>query len=1031
MTRKSFIYPINFCILILLWGAVSILAPNVVAQNSDQQRYVGLQLLNLDPSPEAGLDIIEASIQNGCNLVALTIQWDEVYKTATSAGDWRQYDRQIEYIAKTNAKIALRIMVNRLSYRLDGFWTADETMKDDLGRPLNGVYSRTCFSFAHQPTVEKAQRFIQEVCQRYNTYQQQGKILYVSFGNLPTQELGFSHENQFGNDKAYLACYDYSTSSISAYRQWAQARYKTINKLNYHCKTKFTSFQTLLPPNTSYNPLPAFRQKSGKDWYIFLHSQLKTFINTTIGKVKEINNSYKIVNEFGTVTDDFSAMLVSYAFKDLGQLADGNKVHNDPYYNHRWITDVMRSNSTNKWILNEVFYYSQTPTDRLIRQFDECFEHGCKIVTFVVGAVEPASMQLLRNISQKWLNAPLNAIQASREIPYTLTEALDFSLTNNQKKWQEQYAQNASPIHIPLTEDILSEEYWRPLAVNVPPIVSQPIGNRATKPKRSFNYTLPKEVFSDPDGEIVRIEVLEKPQWLTFSNGAFSGTSPEQLGDYQIKLKATDDEGASVETTFKLSIVNVNQKPIVKNTIPDFESQLEQLIYYQFYGDIFDDPDGTIARIQTFGLRPWMTFTPKDFSAYPREQGTFTITLRGYDEDSAFVETSFKVKILNQLPIVKQPLPVKDIGINRAFRFKIPTSMFADPDGQITQIKAVNLPSWLTFDAPTTTLRGTPTQLGEYRVGIRAYDTVGDSVQTTFVIKVTETGTLNAPPILRYSIPNAQLFITQRFNYKIADSLFYDTNGYVDRIEAPNLPSWLTFKNNELSGIATTPGFFTVTIRAVDDDETSTSTTFQIEVKQAKLSFELIQAGKVGTRVKIRDLKNNDILTENALPPRITIYANSETLASKVDFSLRGPYQKNFTATRFPFALFDEETGFMPIAGRYLLEAIAYNDSVKVSSAQIWFTVTASQVLSEWQVYPNPFESVCNIKLPTGIDPQHLQYQLVSTSGQVIKLSASVITIVDDVAYINVASLSLPSGTYVLGVYDKEKKIKSIKVLKR
>ena len=1015
---------------ILSLVVVCILSFNATnAQTNDQQRYVGLQLLNLDPRPEAGMDIIEASINNGCNLVAITIQWDEVYKDNSGMPDWRQYDRQIEYIAKTDAKIALRIMVGRLNYRLDGFWTPKETMKDDLGRPLEGAYSRTCFSFSHQPTAAKAQNFIKEVCQRYNSYQNQGKILYVSFGNLPTQELGYAHETQFAGSKLYLAGFDYSDSSIEEFRIWAKTHYKTINKLNYTWGTKYTSFQTLLPPRTAYTPLPAYRQRSGKDWYVFSHSQLKLFVEQTIGTIKQTNSTYKIINEYGTVTDDFSAMLVSYAFKDLSQKADGTKVHNDPYYNHRWVTDILRSNQPDKWIMNEVFYNPQTPPDVLTRQFDECFEHGCKVVTFVVGSPESTAMRILQNTANRWIRTPLGAITPQLKTTYTLTEALDSSLKNVEKRWQALVGSNPQPVQVELIEDILSEDYWKPLLVNIHPVVSNPVTDRAGKPRKSYSYTLPKDVFTDPDGEIAKIEVTEKPQWLSFNNGVFSGTVPDQLGDTKITLRATDDEGATVQTSFNFKVTNVNAKPIVKRTIPDFEAYLEQSIFYPFQGEIFDDPDGVIARVQAIGVRPWMTVTAKEFSAFPQEQGTFTITLRGYDDDSAFVETAFKVKVINRPPIVKQLLPEKVIAQNKAFKFKIPQTFFSDPDGQITKLKAVNLPSWLTFDG--TELRGTPTDLGMYRLGIRAFDNGGDSVETPFVITVDIRGNLNTPPLQRYQVPDARLFVTQRFSYKVADSLFYDTNGYVDRIETPGLPSWLTFKNNELSGLATQAGTYTITLRAVDDDETATTTTFKIEVRLATINFELIQAGKAGTRRLIGPLQDGDVLLEATIPERITIYATCEAPVKKMTLKLSGPYQKTVTVERFPFSLFDEETGFVPIAGSYTLTAAAFNDSVQVSASTIHFKVQTSRPLSDWEAYPNPFGEVCNVKLPDTADLTSLTFSLVSLTGQVLPLSEKQILIIDKVAYLNLTSSQLSAGTYFLRIFQNAALQKVVKIVKQ
>jgi hypothetical protein len=638
-------------------------------------------------------------------------------------------------------------------------------------------------------------------------------------------------------------------------------------------------------------------------------------------------------------------------------------------------------------------------------------------------------MRILQNAANRWIRTPLVEPNPQLKLTYTLTEALDSSLKNVEKRWQALVGSNPQPVNVELIEDILSENYWKPLLVNIYPVVSNPVTDRAGKPRKSYSYTLPKDVFTDPDGEIVNIEATEKPQWLSFSNGVFTGTIPDQLGDTKITLRATDDESATVQTSFNFKVTNVNAKPIVKRTIPDFEAYLEQSIYYQFQGDIFDDPDGVIARVQAIGVRPWMTVNSKEFSAFPQEQGTFTVTLRGYDDDSAFVETSFKVKIINRPPVVKQLLPEKVIAQNKAFKFKIPQTFFSDPDGQITKLKAVRLPSWLTFDG--TELRGTPTDLGVYRLGIRAFDNGGDSVETPFMITVDLQGNQNSPPIQRYQVPDVHLFVTQKFSYKIADSLFYDTNGYIDRIETLNLPAWLTFKNNEISGVAIQAGTYTITLRAVDDDETTTSTSFKIEVRYAAITFELIQAGKAGTRRLIGPLREGDVLLESTIPDRITIYANCEAPVQKMTVKLSGPYQKSVTVERFPFSLFDEETGFVPIAGSYTLAATAFNDSVQVSATTIHFKVQTSQPLSDWEVYPNPFGEVCNIKLPNNTDFKTLTFNLVSVSGQVLTLSERQLLIIDNVAYLNFTSSQIPPGTYLLRVFQNAALQKVVKIVKQ
>jgi hypothetical protein len=208
-------------------------------------------------------------------------------------------------------------------------------------------------------------------------------------------------------------------------------------------------------------------------------------------------------------------------------------------------------------------------------------------------------------------------------------------------------------------------------------------------------------------------------------------------------------------------------------------------------------------------------------------------------------------------------------------------------------------------------------------------------------------------------------------------------------------------------------------------------TTFQIEVRYPNLNFELIQAGKAGTRRLIGPLQNGDVLLESTIPEKITIYATCEAPVKKVVFKLTGPYQKTFVAERFPFSLFDEEIGFAPIAGSYTLNAVALNDSVQVSASTILFKVQTTQPLSDWEVYPNPFSDVCNIKLPDNADLSRLTFKIVAVTGQILPIPEKQTLVIDKVAYLNLASSQIPAGTYLLQVFQNETLQKVVKIVKQ
>ena len=1021
-----------FCSLLIGWGTNAQLRAQ--QPNTDQQRYVGLQLLNLDRDPNSGLDIIDKSVGFGCNLVVITIFWERVYPTATSTPDWRQPDQQIALALRLGAKVALRVMVGRSNRLISGFWTSKECMHDDQGRQLFGIYDLTAFSYAHEPTAQKAQKFIQEACQRYNYVQNQGKMLYVSFVSIPGQESGNNFENWPNGDfdKKYVSSFDYSNAMTEGFYSWALKKYKRLAKLNYVWKTRIASENELYAPTDWYSPRNIYKKTQGKDWYVYTHQVLKKYIDQTIAGIKNVNPDYKIVNDYGAVSDDISMLRTTLGFKDLDQKADGTKVNDDPYnFNHGWTIDVVRSNRPNKWVLNEVFYTPDTPQQLLIKQFDDCFRHGCKVVTMVISTVDDATKTIIGPVANRWLRNPNTAVKTEASYQYSISQVLDSTETKSFIKEYERIAGKTNPkiVDVQVIEDILMDSYWKDLLTNVPPVVNFALTDRASKPRKAYSYALPKDLFTDPDGNIIKIEAIEKPTWLNFEKGVLSGIVPNQLAEHKITLQATDDDGATIKTNFLLKIVNSNVKPVVRRPIPNFDSYWQQLIFYQFQGDHFDDPDGNIVKIEAIsGLRPWMTYTPAEFSAFPQEFGIFPIKIRAYDDDSAFVETSFYVRVINRPPVVVKVLPEKVIAQGKLFKYRISKDIFSDTDGGITSLKVLNRPSWLDFDGSE--LRGTPPQIDSYRLIVRAFDNAGDSVQTDFYLRVATSASLNVAPVVKLKIPDFVVFVTQKFSYKIPDSLFNDSDGYIDRIETPNLPSWLNFKNNEINGLATKIGKYTIALRGVDNDEVPVSTSFQIEIRYAQLNLELVQAGRVGTRKLIGILQDGDVLQAATLPERLTIYANSDLPPRKITFQLQGPYRKNLTVEKFPFSLFDDETGFLPVAGNYKLQVEAFGDSLKISEKTVNFTIQTNQKFADWEVYPNPFIDVCNIKLPVSLSPNALTFRLINLIGQPIRLQKSQVFVSDQVAYLDLSATQLPTGTYFLQVFQNDSLEKVVKVVK-
>jgi uncharacterized delta-60 repeat protein len=105
--------------------------------------------------------------------------------------------------------------------------------------------------------------------------------------------------------------------------------------------------------------------------------------------------------------------------------------------------------------------------------------------------------------------------------------------------------------------------------------------------------------------------------------------------------------------------------------------------------------------------------------------------------------TAVTIIATNDAPVVHQQLPDQKITTSAAFRYAIPESAFTDPDHDAININVVTadgkvLPSWLSFDASTLTLSGTPntTDAGALKLQVIAKDGSGSAVSNYFTLNI-------------------------------------------------------------------------------------------------------------------------------------------------------------------------------------------------------------------------------------------------------------------------------------------------------
>ncbi len=484
-----------------------------------------------------------------------------------------------------------------------------------------------------------------------------------------------------------------------------------------------------------------------------------------------------------------------------------------------------------------------------------------------------------------------------------------------------------------------------------------------------------------------------------------------------------------------------NHLPRIQNPIPMQIIPINRDFTFRIPTDTFSDEDGTITKVEVLGQLPsWLTFVDGQFKGLPTSLGDTRLLVKGTDDEGGTTEAYLTIRVdtrenANKPPTVKKNLANVTTAVNQPFTFTLPADLFVDSDGSISRVEASELPNWLTFSNGV--LKGLPSKTGNSRVSLKAYDDLNAFVEIYFSVQVVEPQFLNSPPFVQGTLPVRFAKVREPFRYTLPNNLFGDVDGYITVVSVQNLPTWLNFSLNEFSGTPPEEGEFRVTIRAYDNSGGFVETPLIIRAEVPKLTFDLLGSGRLVDRKLLRTLKDGDEVPVGSLPDLLNVYAFGNFDFDQIDFTLTGPYRYSATAWKFPYAVFQDESGFAPYVGTYTLYASAFKGVDHVLTNSIKFTITAGDslqpnlLLDDWQAYPNPFDAVFNIKLPENQSQSTYAFSLVAANGQQVPIPARWIAVHNNIAQIDLVGMSVSPGMYFIRVESNGELVRLFKVVKR
>jgi hypothetical protein len=240
-------------------------------------------------------------------------------------------------------------------------------------------------------------------------------------------------------------------------------------------------------------------------------------------------------------------------------------------------------------------------------------------------------------------------------------------------------------------------------------------------------------------------------------------------------------------------------------------------------------------------LPSWLSFNAatRTFSGTPAngDVGSVTITVTATDGSGASVSDSFDLVIgnSNDAPTLATPIANQAATEDSAFSFQLPAGTFADIDaGDSLSYSTSVLPSWLTFNAATRTLSGTPANadVGTVTITVTATDGAGASVSDSFDLVI---GNSNDAPTVASPIVDQTATEDSPFSFQLPAGTFADVDaGDSLSYSTSVLPSWLSFNaaSRTFSGTPANAdvGTVTITVRATDGSGASVSERFELVV---------------------------------------------------------------------------------------------------------------------------------------------------------------------------------------------------------
>ena len=270
---------------------------------------------------------------------------------------------------------------------------------------------------------------------------------------------------------------------------------------------------------------------------------------------------------------------------------------------------------------------------------------------------------------------------------------------------------------------------------NAPVIISNPVLTGTVNTLYTYDVDA-----TDADNDVLSYSLINKPANMNInSNSGLISWTPNNIGNYNVNVKVSDNKGGVDEQSFVIivsSVIPGNNAPVITSN-PVLTGTVNTLYTYDVDAT---DADNDVLSYSLINKPANMNINSNSglISWTPNNIGNYNVNVKVSDNKGGVDEQSFVIIVSSVIPGNNAPyftnLPATVTAYkNVLFNYDVNA---IDADGDTLTYSLVSSPDNVVMNMNTGLITWTPNEVGNYNIQVRVSDNNGGSAVSTLTVNV-------------------------------------------------------------------------------------------------------------------------------------------------------------------------------------------------------------------------------------------------------------------------------------------------------